>query len=168
MHPEARNGLIWAIQESSLVTSNKRVLDLGGQEINGNCHDLFTDCTITTLDLENADIIADVTTWEPVEKWDVVMSTELLEHVADWPAAISVVREALSDDGVFVMTCASTGRPRHGATGAGSPAEGEHYGNVSPDVLIAELARNFSEFAIKYQSNPGDVYAWARGIIFSS
>src|SRR5690349_11025084 len=84
MHPEAYEGFQWALQDSGALLFPKqcKVLDIGGQMVNGSVHDLLPkDAVITTLDLENADIIADATTWEPDQQYDVVMATEVFEHV---------------------------------------------------------------------------------------
>ena len=141
-----------------------RVLDLGGQNVNGTVHDWFTDAVITTLDLENADIIADATDWYPSEdqEWDVVIATEVFEHVQHWPAILDTAWAALVPGGAFITTCASTHRPAHGATGAPAPVLGEWYLNVPPLLLEQELAKRFRTYGVEYRYPPGDAYAWAR------
>lgn len=141
------------------------VLDIGGQHINGNVHGYFSPgVRITTLDLENADIIADARTWLPGDDtWDMVICTEVFEHVEGWEHIIRTAASALDPDhGVFIATCASTNRPRHGATGAPLPAPGEWYQNVEPDQLGWALDLFFSQRWVEYNYPPGDAYAWAR------
>lgn len=166
MHPEAHAGLGWAIDQARLDRhAPLRVLDVGGQNINGTAHDWFThpETTVTTLDVENADVIADARSWQPDRLFDVVMATEVFEHVEDWRAVLDTMRAALdpTGPGVLLATCASTGRPAHGATGAPLPAPGEWYGNVDPGDLTAAL-HGFPWREVRYQTPPGDAYLWAR------
>lgn len=165
MHAEAHAGFGWALGMTRIdLTRPWRVLDVGGQDVNGTAHDYFPHAEVTTLDLERADIIADATTWQPDRLFDVVMATELLEHVEDWPAVVATMRSSLDPDGpgILLTTCASTDRRPHGATGARWPADGEHYANVDPLDLAEVLARSFSVSGVRYQYPPGDAYAWAR------
>lgn len=165
MHPEAHAGFGWALTASGLDPSRPwRVLDVGGQNVNGTAHDHLPAARITTLDLEAADIIADATTWQPDRLFDVVIATELFEHVPDWPAVLTTMRAALDPDGpgILLATCASTDRRPHGATGAHWPAEGEHYANVDPDDLAVALLARFAVADVRYQWPPGDAYAWGR------
>lgn len=162
MHAEAYAGFGWALEQTGIdPLVDWKILDIGGQNVNGTVHDYFPNATILTLDLENADIIADARTWEPTEQFEIVIATEVFEHVEDWPAIIATARKALVDTGVLLTTCASTGRKIHGATGARKPAPGEWYGNVDPDELADELINHFSACEVRFQEKPGDAYAWA-------
>lgn len=164
MHIEAHEGFGWILKQSGIDPEHKwHILDLGGQHINGSVHDYFPNSKITTLDIENADIIADATTWEPNQLFDLVITTETFEHVRDWPRIIATARKALDPDGpgLFFVTCASTNRPRHGATGAPDPVRGEWYKNVEPNVLQQWLGQFFNHVAVEYRYPPGDAYAWA-------
>lgn len=168
MHPEAYAGFGRAIVKSRLDQHSKlRVLDVGGQDVNGTVHDYFThsETEITTLDLENADIIADARTWVPDRKFDVVIATELFEHTEHWREILLMMRRALDQEGpcVLLATCASTGRPEHGATGAPLPAAGEWYQNVPDVVLRSELRQLFPMAEVEYNWPPGDAYMWASG-----
>jgi len=166
VHPEAYEGFGRALAESGLDTRRPwRVLDVGGQDVNGTVHDLFPPLArVWTLDLENADIIADARTWVPTMLFDVVIATEVFEHVEEWRAVVATMRAALDPEGpeLLVATCASTNRPRHGATGAPLPARGEHYANVEPADLEHCLGQWFSTYGVAYRYPPGDAYMWAR------
>lgn len=166
MHPEAFLGLGWAIEQSGLDPKGRwRVLDVGGQDVNGTGHAQLPNSAVTTLDLYRADIIADAATWEPDRHFDVVMATELFEHTPAWRDIISVMHRALdpSGPGVFLSTCASLHRPPHGAQGGPRPERGEWYANVPAYQLHAVLKKHFTEADVKYQNPPGDAYAYARG-----
>jgi hypothetical protein len=165
MHPEAREGFAWALGASGLrVGPGLRVLDVGGQDVNGTVHDLLLGAEVTTLDLENADIIADARTWVPDRLFDLVIATEVFEHVREWRNVLLTMRAALDErgPGVLVATCASAGRPAHGATGAPLPVLGEHYENVHAADLRETLRTLFTESQVSYRHPPGDAYMWAR------
>lgn len=163
MHPEAYEGFGWMVREAEVdPTRPLTILDIGGQNVNGSVHEHFTNATITTLDLENADIIADARYWEPDDQYDVVIATEVFEHVQDWRMILITMQKALHPGGVLLATCASTDRPAHGATGAPLPVAGEWYRNVPPQDLADALRLLFKESRVHYRYPPGDAYMWAR------
>lgn len=164
MHPEAYEGFRQALDEAlPIYHEGMRVLDVGGQNVNGTVHELLPLAVITTLDLENADILADARTWKPDRLFDLVIATEVFEHVAEWREVLVTMRRALDPGGLgaLVATCASTARPAHGATGAPLPAEGEWYGNVHEADLRIFLRSLFITSKVTYQYPPGDAYMWA-------
>lgn len=167
MHAEAYAGFGWALSQSGIDRhAPLRVLDLGGQNVNGTVHDYFThpDTIITTVDLENADVLADITVWRPPAGdpgYDVVTATEVFEHVEDWRAVMDTAEACLKDGGVFIATCASTNRPEHGATGAPAPAPGEWYRNVGPEELEEAVRNRWRRGEVTYKYPPGDAYLWA-------
>lgn len=142
-----------------------KILDIGGQYVNGSVHEYFPNAEITTLDLENADIVADARDWRSSLKFDLVIATEVFEHVQDWRQIIATMHWHLdsSGPGILLATCASTGRRPHGATGALDPAPGEWYKNVAPQDLKNELDQWFTYSEVHYHPEPwGDAYMWAR------
>lgn len=50
----------------------------------------------------------------PVGHADVVISTEMLEHAADWRSAVRGLVDATAEGGVLVLTTRSAGFPVHG------------------------------------------------------
>lgn len=166
MHPEAYEGFKWAVAEVKVPQpyAALRVLDVGGQNVNGTVHDLLPGAKITTLDLENADIIADARTWQPDQFFDVVIATEVFEHVREWRRVLMTMRKALDENGpgILIATCASNHRIPHGATGAPDPAPGEWYRNVKPADLQEMLEDLFTTCDVGYRYPPGDAYMWGR------
>lgn len=121
------------------------------------------------LDIEagpGVDIVADArkpVSEDELDLYDVVLCTEVFEHVQDWSSIVISIHDWLRPGGVALMTCASTGRRPHGARGAMDPAPGEWYQNVRTLELCHALeAAGFQTYGSKYQAVPGDVYAWAR------
>ncbi len=145
-------------------------LDIGGRDVNGTARAWFPRTEWHGLDIRpgpGVDIVADATVWDPdLPQWDIVLSTECLEHVEHWRGIIRAAASALTFAGpqLAFFTAASTGRGAHGASGEHTPPAGEWYGNVEPADLTEELERWFTEVHVEYNPNPGDVYAWARGV----
>lgn len=190
MHPEALRGVQWAIQASGIhcdrnyvgaiwrkfngAIDSFRCLDVGGADVNGSARRVVDSGTRrvnnwTGLDIEagpGVDIVADARKPVPenqLGKWDLVLCTEVLEHVQDWSSIVIGIHDWLAPGGIALITCASTGRRPHGARGAMDPAPGEWYGNVAEQSVkeCLELA-GFKDYQTTYNPMPGDVYAWAR------
>jgi SAM-dependent methyltransferase len=144
-----------------------RALDIGGQAVNGDVRSIFGGLPWDILDIVDGPgvtIVADATdpaTWFDLRaRYDVVLCTEVLEHVENWSAILDCCAAVLKPTGTLVLTCASTHRPPHGANGEPTP-DGQWYANVDPVPLEASLLRRFEWAQVKYQYPPGDAYAWA-------
>lgn len=174
MHPEARAAIERMIDERNQWSRELGAfvpltgLDLGGQDVNGGVRDLFGDQVLwDVLDIEagpGVTIVGDATSWRPgpnAVHYDVVLTTETLEHVQAWPAILETAAAVMTERGTLFVTCASTSRPAHGATGAPLPAEGEWYQNVVPEHLKTALDGLFEHVQVDYAYPPGDAYAWA-------
>lgn len=167
MHPEAHAAMDRMLTEAGIDrAATLRVLDLGGADINGTARGLLPKAEWTGLDIEpgpGVDIVADATKWDIPRniEFDAVVCTELLEHVECWLLVLHTASAALKPGGHLFITCASDGRPPHGARGGPEPAPGEHYGNIQLGLLRLALETHFSEVQVTYNPNPGDAYAWA-------
>lgn len=180
MHPEALEGVAWALDTSDIqdmadIEVSFNALDLGGADVNGTARHVVDDwmrpskVTWTGADIEagpGVDVVLDATGNVPfrmVAEYDIVLCTEVLEHVERWQELVSNIHLLLSRGGYAFITCAGAGRRPHGARGALDPAPGEWYKNVEHVGLMNRLKLDqFSEYEVRYNSNPGDLYAWAR------
>lgn len=97
---------------------NKKVLDIGSLDINGSTRDLFESCTYIGLDLgegKNVDVVSIGHLYDaPNEYFDVIISTETFEHDIYYEKTIDNIIRMLKPGGLFLFTCATTGRPEHG------------------------------------------------------
>ena len=115
------------------------VLELGGRYINGGVRPLFDQAAeYVSVDIvagKWVDVVADAADLELGRKFDVVVSTELLEHT---PRAAEIVAAAFrhtKPGGTFGATMAGPGRAPHSAEGKARMAPDEFYRNVDPAEL---------------------------------
>jgi SAM-dependent methyltransferase len=158
----------------------RRVLDMGGQDVNGTVHWVLRDwlgndpaVTIDVLDITDGagvTIVGDArkVDWWDGQPYDLVISTEMLEHLCRWQEACAVVWKVLRPGGWFVGTCASIGRRPHGANGEYEVPYAQHYQNVHPTELIEVLRlQGFEDLHTQYEFDPAmpcthDLYWRAR------
>lgn len=173
MHHEAYQGVAASVaeaQQHGLDLSLDLVgLDVGGQDVNGTARDLFPGVTWHALDLydENADYQVDARSfvmYGGTERYDLVLSTEVLEHVRWWPLVVRTMFDALRPGGFVFITAAAPPRGPHSAQGLPTKPADEWYENVNPDELRALVEEVFQPQVVRhaYRANPGDVYLWAR------
>lgn len=176
MHAEAYMAVRRMIQRTGINREERwTALDIGGAYWNGSARPELPNANWTVIDQAEPTfdlgeqhgwdqyVVADATTWRPTDlSFDVILCTEVFEHVENWRAIVATAHAVLNPTGIFIVTCASTGRPMHGATGAAAPVEGEWYANVSQRELADELAKWFEDVFTEYTPLPGDAYALAR------
>lgn len=171
MHVEAFNGIKEFVGKYS-VPHVSRALDVGGQDVNSTSqgihpHSLLSVDTWDVLDIVDGPgvtIVADGTSWRVPEGqplYDLVLSTETLEHVENYRGILTTCGLALAPGGVFLGTWASTGRQPHSAQGHPDPfVLGEHYRNVSQEDVEDLVSDLFSEYEFVYNPVPGDLYLY--------
>lgn len=155
---------------------NVRVLDIGSLDINGNNHFLFTNHVYMGIDVgkgRNVNYVSLGHEYKPLdnEKYDIVISTECFEHDRHWDKTIkNVIDNLLKPNGMFLFTCATTGRPEHGTrrtTKQDSPFTSQmdewsdYYKNLTEeDIRYAVDLSPFvmHRFYVNKESN--DLYFW--------
>jgi SAM-dependent methyltransferase len=126
MHPDALAFVRLVRDGLPELFSGTRVLEVGSLDINGSIRELFDAADYTGLDLgegPGVDIVCPGQAYdEPDGSFDVVASSECLEHNPFWRETILNMTRLLRPGGLFVMTCAGPGRDEHGTSRAGSGA----------------------------------------------
>lgn len=167
MHLEAHQAIGSMLSSTTLHMQGSYVgLDVGGRNVNGSAREWLPNTRWFGLDVvagPDVDIVADAARWVPDRLFDIVMATELFEHTPLWRDIIGVMASALdpSGPGIFLSTCASFGRPRHGASGEPLPPPGEWYQNVDHRDIETELQKHFHCVHVTFNPHPGDAYALA-------
>lgn len=176
MHPEARDFTLFVKQYLTNYFSDKKVLDVGSGDINGNNRFLFTNCEYEGNDVfqaRNVTIVSPTSTlpFAP-NTFDTIVSTECFEHDPEFAASIRKIVDMLKPGGLFAFTCASTGRGEHGTRrttpensfGAigGVEVWMDHYKNITYDDLkeAIPITDVFSQYAVYFNSSMCDLYFW--------
>ena len=101
----------------------KDVLEVGGKYVNGSVRPLIEKfCKpnkYVGVDIKNGKFVDFIVPAEKlveffgINKFDVVISTEMLEHVKDWRIVINNLKEVLKPGGVIYITTVSKGFAYH-------------------------------------------------------
>ncbi len=102
---------------------NKRVLEVGAIDVNGNLRPVITalgPSEYVGVDIEPGKGVDVVCRAEDLidrfgrESFHVVLSTEMLEHVRDWRLVVTNIKEVCRPGGVILLTTRSRGFKYHG------------------------------------------------------
>lgn len=140
--------------------SNVNVLDCGSLDINGNNRYLFNSSNYIGIDIvdgPNVDFVTKVHQFDPKAVFDVVISTEMLEHDSSFELSLQSMFNLTRPGGLLLFTAAGTGRPEHGTTNhhpKDSPLTHDYYKNITAQMIIAALDLElFSWFEVSYRQN---------------
>ena len=162
MHAEAMAFLQKTLKRYKL--DGKRVLEIGSYDVNGTARVLFpAEAEYVGIDRRpgrGVDWVVDARYFDGRGEFDIVITTETLEHDPEPQEIIDCAERALKTGGLLVITCATTGRKPHGNNG-GPVLEGEHFGAVSPSEL-EEMLSGWERVKIEHNPEMCDVYATAR------
>lgn len=137
--------------------TGKDVLDCGSLDINGNNRYLFTGGTYLGIDIcegKNVDVVTPVHLFHPERSFDVVISTEMLEHDCNCVSSLQNMFFHTNYGGLLMFTAAGTNRPEHGTTKqhpGDSPLTHDYYRNITVPMITAAIdLEEFSWFEISY------------------
>lgn len=144
-------------------------MDIGSLDINGNNKYLFSQCLYIGVDIGEGNNVDFVTAGHelllPEESVDVVVSTEAFEHDEHYEKTLKNIARILKPGGLFLFTCATTGRPEHGTRRShawAAPFVGDYYKNIDEaDVRNSiDVDALFSAHAFSTDSGACDIYFW--------
>lgn len=163
MHDEARD---YVSRMVAALPTPRRVVEIGGRNINGGVRDLFgDDCTYICTDIEageGVDVVADGGTYTPPWAPDIVVCCEVLEHAPNAHAIITNAHRMLAPGGAFIVSAAAPPRAVHsGWDGQEWLFDGEHYANITEKELTAWCYPLFDSVTVEYDAAHGDVRALA-------
>ena len=141
---------------------NKKVLDCGSFDINGNNRSLFTNCDYTGIDImEGNNVDKVIPIHEHRGSYDFIISTEVLEHDKYWKLSLINMVSMLNKGGMLLVTCATTGRPEHGTTKTNpkdSPLTTDYYRNLTEKDFRSVLELSiFEEYSFSVNKEHKDL-----------
>ena len=117
-HFQQKRFCLSAKKQYPVFFQEKLVLDVGSLDINGSNRFLFQSCNYVGIDLmpgENVDFVSKAHELKlPDSSFDTIISTECFEHDKFYRESIRNIIRMLKPGGMFIFTCATTGRPEHG------------------------------------------------------
>ena len=144
----------------------RRVLDIGSYDVNGNNRYLFRECDYTGIDVgagPNVDYVCPGHEWTPEHQYDTIISTECFEHDRHWKLTWrNICHELLRPGGLFLMTCATIGRPEHGTLRSGP---GDSPSTVATDNEWANYYLNLTEGDFRSAINPDELFSFYRFVV---
>lgn len=140
--------------------SGKDVLDCGSLDINGNNRYLFDGGHYFGIDIvegRNVDLVTRVHEFQPAKSFDVVISTEMLEHDKNYKESLQNMERLTKPGGLLLLTAAGTNRPEHGTSTAhpkDSPQTHDYYRNITVEMIAESLTlADFAWFEISYTAD---------------
>jgi len=177
MHEQARNFTLFVQDNFLNFFINKRVLDVGSGDINGNNRFLFNDqCQYEGNDVFAARNVTIVCKTSALpfenESFDTIVSTECFEHDPEYADSFRKIVAMLKPGGLFFFTCASTDRAEHGTRrtspqdsfGTIGNVEGwpDYYKNLTIEDFDAavDVKKTFASYGAYYHAGAKDLYFW--------
>lgn len=147
MHEQARDFTLFVKKILQDYFINKRVLDVGSGDINGNNRFLFENCEYNGNDVIQAKNVTIVSKTKDLpfqeNTFDTIISTECFEHDPEYAESLLKIYTMLKPDGLFCFTCASVGREEHG-TRRTTPHVS--YGTIGGLDDMSDYYKNLTDF----------------------
>jgi SAM-dependent methyltransferase len=167
MHPEIDEFVVKVKNKFPVYFVDTDVLEVGSQDINGSVRKHFNHCEYLGIDLGEAtgvDQVVSIIDFDMPNTYDVVISSEMLEHCKEWDEALKQMYINTKPGGLFILTCAGPNRHEHG-TSNHTPQDSkftlEHYRNISLEDFESALPLSgFSECNLSLERGNTDLYFW--------
>jgi hypothetical protein len=167
MHPEVINFVSVVRRKFPDYFVANKVLEVGSLDLNGSVRQFFDSCEYIGIDIgegKGVDLVVPMHEYKKPGEFDVVITTEMLEHDQHWQDSLIQMYENLRSGGLLILTCASLGRAEHGTirtSPSDSPFTTDYYRNISPtDFLTVLPSELFKTSFIDVQRGFQDLVFW--------
>lgn len=141
------------------------VLDCGSLDINGNNRYLFDNSNYLGIDVgkgKNVDVVTPIHKFKSSAKFDFIISTECFEHDKHYKESLLNIVDLLASGGMFLFTCATTGRAEHGTTATSpedAPFTTDYYKNLTEQDIreVLDIDGIFTEYSFEIDNNHKDL-----------
>jgi SAM-dependent methyltransferase len=139
---------------------NKKVLDVGSGDINGNNRFLFENCEYNGNDVIEANNVTIVSKTKDLpfldNTFDTIISTECFEHDPEYKESLNKIYKMLKPNGLFLFTCASTGRAEHGTR---RTSVNDSYGTIGKLEDMHDYYKNLTEVDLNDVLNLNNLFS---------
>lgn len=151
-----------------------RVIDCGSLDVNGSLKDLFEDSVYIGVDIangKNVDVVSKIKDLNYKEKFDTVVSGEMLEHDETWKESLEKMYGMAKPGALIAISCAGEGRPEHGTT---KTTGAKKIWGTSPDYYMNLTEKHFKEiykpemftdYEFSYNQKSQDQYFFGKKVL---
>ncbi|MFX0133373.1 MAG: class I SAM-dependent methyltransferase [Candidatus Hodarchaeota archaeon] len=146
------SGIIFgAINLTREEVEGKKVIEVGSQDISGSLRPIVESLNpaeyigVDIIEGSGVDIIQnaeDLLIKFDKERFDIIIATELIEHVKDWKKVISNFKNICAPNGIILITTRSYGFPYHGYPYDHWRYEIEDMKYIFSDFIIKKLEKD--------------------------
>ena len=164
--------------------NKQKVLGVGTFNVCGTEGVFFDDCNYSGLDLgpgEGVDIVCPAQDYDaPNASYDTIISCECFEHNPYYKETIQNIVRLLKPGGMFLFTCATTGRPVHGTKSLEDKSKkkwpnwktmpnvvcenwnNDYYRNLTESDIreCINIDEVFSKYEFEVETNHCDLFFW--------
>lgn len=161
MHSTLKDWLERIKEKYPATFKDRHVCEMGSLIVNGSPRDLFENCAYTGVDFhhgEGVDVVSLAHEFKPPDRqrYQTVISTEMLEHDPYWALSIGRMLELLEKDGDLIISAASPKRGRHNLKSA---PDGKYYAGIGmSQLLVHTAAKRFLVVRAEEELSHNDVY----------
>lgn len=139
MHAEVMAWLMKVWNTHPALFRGQRVLECGSHAASGTARALFVDCDYTGLDVRpgpGVDVVCGAHEYQDAGGFDVILSTQMLEHDPHWRDSLANMVSLLAPGGALLLSWAGPGWPAHGT---GEPGWPDYYRNLTPGEVVRAI-----------------------------
>jgi SAM-dependent methyltransferase len=141
------------------------VLEIGSHNVNGSVRELCAEARCYTgIDPwqgPGVDLVIEAANFNGNGQYDVVFSTEVMEHAPRPEEIVECAWRSLRPGGYLVVTAAGDQRPVHSCDGSKKLKQGEHYQNITTEEM-ASFLQGWNVMDLSYLPGACDVRAIAQ------
>jgi SAM-dependent methyltransferase len=144
----------WASHISKEEVAGKQILEVGAWDVNGSLRTVLEPLQPARywgIDIQPGAGVDEVCRAEDLithfgpERFDMIVCTELIEHVQDWKRVVSNLKQICKPQGLLIITTRSYGFPYHGYPADFWRYEIEDMRKIFADYMIETLEADQSE-----------------------
>lgn len=163
MHESVQNFVRHVLTAKNVA--GKRVLEVGSYDVNGSVRPYVESLGpseylgVDACDGPRVDRIADCEHLHSAVggDWDIVITTEMLEHVPDWRACMTQLASVIAPDGLLVATTRSPGFPYH-------PYPDDFWRYTAPDMQNIMHALGLNALIVQPDPQAPGVFVLAKNV----